>query len=217
MFLGHIAAGMAVKRAAPGVPLVAAVAAAQFSDLLWPFLVAFGAERVGLDLGITGVTPFVFEHYPYSHSLLALGLWGALLGGLWWVWRRDRAGALWIAVLVVSHWVLDWISHRPDMPLAPGLDGRYGLALWNSMTATLLVEAALFGAGIWLYLRAAPLATRRAAWAFWTLVAFLAVVYLGSVFGPPPPDAAAGAYSAFALWLLLPWCWWVERGRAPAR
>ncbi len=130
MFIGHFALGFAAKRAAPRLSLATLFAAAQFADLLWPFLLAAGVEQVRIVPGITAFTPLDFISYPYSHSLLALVIWGVLFGAICAVIVRDRRVMLVVAALVVSHWVLDWITHRPDMPLYPG-SVKVGLGLWN--------------------------------------------------------------------------------------
>src|SRR5437899_1454997 len=120
MFLGHFGLGLAAKRAAPAVSLGALFAAAQFADLLWPTLVLLGVEQVRVQPGITAVTPLDFVSYPYSHSLLMLCVWGAAFGGIYVALRRARpkVGVI-LALLVVSHWFLDLVVHRRDMPITP--------------------------------------------------------------------------------------------------
>ena len=115
MFIGHFGLAFAARRAAPGVSLAILFLAAQFADTLWPFLVAAGVEQVRIDPGHTAVTPLDFVSYPWSHSLLMLAVWGVLLG---WMFRTvDRRAFAVIAALVVSHWVLDFVTHVPDMPV----------------------------------------------------------------------------------------------------
>ncbi|HEU5299248.1 MAG TPA: metal-dependent hydrolase, partial [bacterium] len=130
MFLGHYAVAMGAKRAAPAIGLGTLILAAQWADLLWPVLLLAGVERVEIVPGITALSPFDFVHYPITHSLLGIAVWGALFGLLYV--RRSKAPRLgWILGLtVVSHWVLDFLVHRPDLPLAPGAM-RVGLGLWN--------------------------------------------------------------------------------------
>jgi hypothetical protein len=215
MFLGHFGLGLAAKRAAPAVSLGALFAAAQFADLLWPTLVLLGVEQVRVQPGITAVTPLDFVSYPYSHSLLMLCVWGVAFGAIYTALRRARPrAAITIALLVVSHWVLDVVVHRPDMPITPWGAERLGLGLWNSVPGTLAAELALFGAGVALYVRSTRARTRAGAFGFWLLVAFLVIVYLASAFGPPPPSAAAVAWSAQAMWLLVAWGYWVDRSRS---
>jgi hypothetical protein len=216
MFLGHFGLGFAAKRAAPPVSLGAMFLAAQFADLLWPTLVLLGIERVQVQPGVTAVTPLDFVSYPYSHSLVALAIWGALVACAYLAAARGRmAGAVALGLLVISHWVLDVVTHRPDLPVTIGGSDRLGFGLWNSVPATLLVEFVLFGAGVAWYLRATSARDAAGSIALWSLVMFVVVVYLASVFGPPPPNAATVAWSAEAMWLLVAWAFWIDRHRSP--
>ena len=154
MFIGHFGVGFAAKAVAPQVSLGTLFLAAQFIDLLWPTLLLLGVERVRIEPGITTVTPLNFEHYPVSHSLLAVLGWSLLLGGVYF-WRRGALrGAVVVGLAVLSHWLLDLLVHRPDLPLYPGATQFFGLGLWSSLGATLAVELPIFAAGVWLYLRA---------------------------------------------------------------
>ena len=150
MFIGHLGLAFAAKKVAPRPSLGTLALAAQLVDGVWPVFLLLGWEKVEIVPGITAVTPLLFASYPYTHSLAAGAVWALLLAGGYYLLRRDGVGAGWIAALVVSHWILDFISHRPDMPLWPG-GPKVGLGLWNSVPATLAVEFALFAGGIWLY------------------------------------------------------------------
>ena len=217
MFIGHFAVALAAKRAAPQVSLGTLFMACQLADLVWPTLVLLGVETFRIAPGITAVTPLDFLHYPYSHSLLALAGWGLALGAFhFFLNRQPRAAAVLLAV-VLSHWLLDYASHRPDLPLTIGGAERLGLGLWHSVPATLVVEGALFGAGVWLYARATRPVDRVGRWSFVGLLAFLLVIYVANLFGPPPPSVAAVAWSAQAIWLLVAWGYWIDRHRAPLR
>ncbi len=106
MFIGHFALGFGAKYINPRVSLGTFFLAAQFLDLLWSTLLLFGVERVSIVPGATVVTPLVFEHYAYSHSLLFVLGWGLLIGGIYYFVKRERAAAVLLSVLVVSHWLL---------------------------------------------------------------------------------------------------------------
>jgi hypothetical protein len=131
--------------------------------------------------------------------------------------RRRLANAFWIAAIVVSHWVLDWIVHRPDLPLFPGDPGRHGLGLWNCVPASLGVEFGLFAAGIFIYLKTTRPRDRTGTYAFRALVAVLVASYLGAAFGPPPPSPEAVAWMALIGYAMVAWGWWIDRHREPAR
>lgn len=212
MFLGHFAVGFAAKRLAPRASLGTLFLAAQFIDLLWPVFVLLGIERVRIAPGITAVVPLDFEHYPWSHSLLAVAVWALLFAVIYFLIRRDWRASLVLGLAVLSHWLLDFLTHRPDLPLMPGGE-RVGLGLWSSLAGTLVVELSLFAAGVWLYLRTTKPRDATGRWALVALIIFLAIIYAGNVFGTPPPDAMAIAWVGQAQWLLIAWGYWVDRHR----
>ncbi len=215
MFIGHFAAGIAGRRLTPAVSLAVWFLSAQFLDVLWPFFVLAGLEHVRIDPGNTAFTPLDFVDYPISHSLVGAIVWGALLAGTWMMLRRPstrhdtsaRPGqAAWLLFLgVISHWVLDVISHRPDVPVLP--HGPYlGLGLWNSVALTLAVETSMFLAAIVFYARG-----RRPRASFWILMLVLYGLYLGAAFGPPPPGVTALACTSIGGLFIVPWAWWADR------
>ena len=208
MFIGHAAAGFGSKRVAPATNVGLMLGAAWLLDLLWPIFLLIGIEQVVI--GPRGPSPFLtleFTHYPWSHSLLMTLLWSALAGAIYWAVTKYRTGALTIAALVTSHWVLDFITHRPDLPLWPG-GPKVGLGLWHSPAATIVVEVILFIIGVAIYARA-----KRPTVAFWILIAFLVVAYIANILGPPPPNVRALAFGALAGYLLPLWGWWADRKR----
>ena len=213
MFLGHFGVGFGVKTAAPRTSLGTLLLASQLIDLLWPTLLLVGVERVAITPGITRVVPLDFTHYPISHSLAAVLLWAVLFGVAYQALRRYPRGALVCGLAVVSHWLLDLLTHRPDLPLSPGSDARVGLGLWGSLPATLLVELAVFAVGVFLYLRTTRASDRTGSIALWALVGFLLVIYAGNILGPPPPSVSAIAWLGQAQWLLIAWGYWIDRHR----
>ena len=218
MFLGHFGLGFGAKKAAPAASLGTLFAACQFADLLWPTLVLLGYERVEILPGATKMTPLNFVSYPYSHSLLALCAWGVAFGAIYRAIRRAKiSAAVTIALLVVSHWVLDYVTHRPDLPLTLSGPDRLGLGLWNSTPGTLAVELAIFAIGLAIYLRETTSRARIGSIGLWSLVGFLVIVYAANTIGPPPPSSAAVAWSAEAMWLLVIWGYWVDKHRIPHR
>jgi hypothetical protein len=204
MFLGHFGVALAAKKVAPKTSLGTLVFAAQFADLLWPLLLLLGIEQVRIVHGLLADSPFDFTSYPISHSLIAQLAWGALLGGIYFLVRRDGRSALILGFLVPSHWFFDFIAHQRDMPIYPG-GAKYGLGMWNSLALTIVVEYALFAAGIAMYLSVTRAKDRTGSLALWSLLGLLAVLYPASLFGPPPPSVRALAWSAIAIWLTVPW------------
>ena len=218
MFIGHFGLAFGAKKAAPAASLGTLFAACQLADLIWPTLVILGYERVELQPGATTVTPLAFVSYPYSHSLVALALWGVAFGAIYYAIRRARvAAAVTVALLVVSHWLLDYATHRPDMPLTLTGPERLGLGLWNSVPGTLAVELTMFAVGLLVYLRETDARDRIGSIGLWALAGVLLLFYAGAVFGPPPPSSAAVAWSAQAMWLLVVWGYWVDSHRLPRR
>jgi membrane-bound metal-dependent hydrolase YbcI (DUF457 family) len=206
MFIGHAAAGLGSKRAASATNLGLLLGAAWLLDLIWPLFLLIGIEHV--DIGPRSGSPFLtleFTHYPWSHSLVMTIVWSVLAGAIYWAFTKNRAGALTIAALVTSHWVLDYVTHRPDLPLWPG-GPKVGLGLWHSPAGTIVVEVLLFAAGVAIFVR-----TKRPSLAFWTLIAFLMVAYVANIVGPPPPNVRALAIGALAGYLLPLWGWWADR------
>ncbi len=216
MFLGHFATAYAAKRLAPRVSLGTLFAAAQLPDLVWPVLVAAGVERATIAPGDTAFTPLRFDSYPFSHSLVLVVAWGAAFGAGHF-WRKRSAGnAVVLGALVIGHWVLDFVSHGPDMPLWPG-GPKLGLGLWNSVAGTIAVELALFAAGLWLALSATRARDPLGRWGFAGLAALLVLIYAANVTSPPPPSMEAVAWVGVAGGLVLvALAGWVDRHREPA-
>jgi len=213
MFIGHFAVGMGAKAAAPKVSLGSLFLAAQFLDLLWPTLLLLGVEHVEIEPDITGLTPLDFTFYPITHSLLMACVWGILLGGVFWLIHKNTKVAIVIGLCVVSHWVLDLIMHRPDLPLYPGHSDKLGFGLWNSLSGSLLVEGTLFIVGAAIYLRATRAKNRTGIFSCWALIVFLVLIHMGNLFGPPPPSVTAIAWAGQLQWIFVLWAYWVDRNR----
>ena len=215
MFVGHFAVALGAKRAAPQLPLALLFVAVQWADILWPVLILCGVERAEIHPGITTVTPLDLQFIPYSHSLVLSLVWAcafALLG----LRKRDPKAAAILALAVFSHFVLDVVSHRPDMPLSPFSEVRIGLGLWNSLPATLLVEGVMWLLAVALYARGTQPSNGMGRYGFWALVALLTGTWIGSIFGPPPPGIRPAVISMLvATVLIVPWAGAIDRGRRP--
>ncbi len=214
MFLGHFGLAFAAKRLAPRTGLGTLGAAAQWVDLLWPVMLLVGLERVRIDPGNTAWTPLDFEHYPWTHSLALSVAWALLLGLAYRAATRDARGARVVGALVASHWVLDLLTHRPDLPLSPWGGGRYGLGLWNHPAATVIVEGTIFAGGVWLYATGTRPLRRTGTVALASLVAFLVVMAVLNQLSVPPGEQAV-AWGTLSMWLLVVWMAWIDRNRQP--
>lgn len=211
MFIGHFAIGLLAKKNNPLPSLAMMFIAVQLLDLIWPVLVLFGIESLSIDPGNTKLTHLSFDYYPYSHSLLAALFWSVLFGTCYFVFTKNRKGSLILGGLVMSHWILDFITHRPDLPLSPFAETKVGLGLWNYPILEIFLELLVFGVGAFLYFKS-PNFKRKIA--FWILIIFLLVVHLMNLFGPPPPNTMAVAWSANLMWIIIIWAWWIEKKRA---
>jgi hypothetical protein len=213
VFLGHYGVAFAAKRAAPRTSLGALVFAAEFLDELWPVLLLLGIEHVRIVPGLMSMSPLDFTDYPISHSLLMAILWGILVGGSYLLLRRYGRGAWILGVLVVSHWFLDVPVHRADLPLWPGSSSpKVGWGWWNSVPATLAVELAIYALGVAIYTRGTRALDKIGSWGLWIYVVVLPLIYFSSS-GPPPSNERALAWTTLAIWLFIPWAWWVDKHR----
>jgi LexA-binding, inner membrane-associated putative hydrolase len=215
MFIGHYGLALAAKRTAPRVSLGASIAAAQLVDLIWPVLLLAGLEQVRI---VPNANPFLrlsFVSYPWTHSLLMGIVWAVIAGYAYAALRGNRRGGVIIGLLVVSHWVLDWLTHLPDLPLYPG-GPRVGLGLWRSFYGTMVVEAVIFVVGLAIYARATRATDQTGRWGLVGFFILLAVLYVANAYGPPPTSAPAVAWGALGGWLVPLFGWWVDRHRAAA-
>lgn len=212
MFVGHLAVALAGKRVSERTSLGWYIAAATALDLLWPLFLLAGWEHVRIVPGATAFTPLVFDSYPWSHSLLMAAGWGLLLAAVA-RWRGVESCGVWlIAALVVSHWVLDFVTHAPDMPLWPGKSPHFGLGLWNSIPGTFAVEGLLWVACLTIYLRARRPRNWIGAIALWSFVLVSTVMWAAGPWSPPPSSERALGWFALIGWIIVPWAVWADRG-----
>jgi hypothetical protein len=205
---------MALKKMAPAAPLAVLLPAATLPDLLYSILLLTGAEHARIVPGITAAIPLDLYDYPWSHSLLMNAIAGSGVAGAWLAWKQSGAGAWAVFFGVVSDWVLDFVSHRPDMPLAPGLDVYPGLGLWRSIPATYAVEGALWAAGLAICVRLGGPCTPARKVGFRLAAAALTGAWIVSVGAPPPPDLFTMGLVNLSLFpILFGWALWADRQR----
>lgn len=216
MFVGHFAVGLAAKRFAPRTSLGVLIAAPILLDLLWPIFVLIGWEHVSI---VANPNPFLrlqFDSNPISHGLVAVIGWATLFASIYFGVARYLAGAITIWIGVISHWLMDYVVHRPDLPLYAGAGRFVGLGLWNKRWITIAVELALLAAGVAIYLFQTRAKDKIGSLVFWAFVFVIVGLYVAVAFGPPPPSVNKLAIGALFSLLFVPVAWWFDRHRDPS-
>jgi len=216
MFVGHCAVALVAKRAEPTINLGTFVFAAMFADFAWCVFMLLGVEHVQFKSGMGAGNYFYATNIAMSHSLLMDAVWATLLGSVYLLWRHFPRGALILFLVVLSHWLLDVVSHRPDMPIAPGMHAHVGLGLWNSIPATLLVEGGFWSLAIILYVRVTRPKSLTGNFVFWSGVVLLTLVWFSNIAGPPPQNPRAAPFASLIIFsVTVAWAYWVDGVRVP--
>jgi len=212
MLVGHLALGLVAKRIEPKISLGAWMLAVLLADLLCFAFLIVGVEHFDAEPGVTSGRIVARNiYFVYSHSLLMNAIWAVLFATAYFLWRRYQRGAWLLLAAVLSHWLLDFVSHNPDMPLAPGTSAVYGLGLWNSMPATLIVEGGFWLLAITLYVRATRPKKRAGIYAFWPVIAFLTLAWYGNITrGVDPDPVKAGINGLIFFSLVVIWAHWMN-------
>lgn len=215
MFIGHFGLSFAAKKAAPKASLGTLFIATQFVDILWPLLLVLQLEKVAIVPGYTKTNSFDFLFYPYTHSLLMGVVWGLVAGGIYWLMKREKQGAIVIGLCVLSHWFFDLVVHVEDLPLTPFSDYKVGLGLWNHPALTLILETLIFIAGIYIYLTATQAKNKKGTWGLWVLVLLLLLLHVGNTFNANPPASPMVIFvsSIIMMAILIALAAWVDKNR----
>jgi len=215
MFIGHFGLSFAAKKVAPKVSLGTLFIATQFVDILWPFLLVFNIEKVAIVPGYTKSNALEFLYFPYTHSLLAGGLWGVVVGLIYWLFKRDKRGAIVVGLCVLSHWFLDLLVHTADLPLSPFGDSKVGLGLWNHVAISLTIETIIYLAGVYIYANFTKAKTSAGKWGLWSFVIFLLIFNFANTFGPPPPDSIMTLFVTLVtlMGIIISLAYWVDKKR----
>lgn len=213
MFLGHFAVALASKKMNSKLSLGASFLAAQWLDLLWPVLLLTGTEEVVINTDTSVPIPLQFTHYPLSHSLLTVIGWALLFAFVFYLRKQNGKAAILIGILVLSHWVLDWLVHIPDLPITPFTQTKVGLGLWNFKFLEICIEMLLFVIGVILYFTSTAAVNKKGNLIFWSLTLFLTLIFIMNIFGAPPSTVKEIAIMGLSQWLLVIWAEWADRNR----
>ncbi len=221
MFIGHYAAAFALKKSDNRLSLGLTFLAVFFVEIVWAGLVLAGIEKVNIVPGFTRYNDLQLVYLPYSHSLVATIFWGGLIYALF----RFLPGALGtsrkgvaavMAVAVVSHFVLDFITHAGDLPLLNNDGIMLGLGLWNNVPGTIIVEQAVFLGGLALYYRATTGKGFAGRYGMALFALALIIFNLVFAFGEPPPSGAMVAVGVFGFVpVFAAVAFWLDRKRSP--
>ena len=215
MFVGHYGPSFAIKAIRPAIPLWLLFVAVQLVDVAWAILVILGIEKVRIVPGITASNPLDLYYMPYTHSLVAAVLWALAAIVLCKPLRgvRNWSSAAWTGAAVFSHWLLDWLVHRPDLPLYDNTM-KVGLGIWNYPAIALSLEALLLFGGMIMYLRRTKAinATGRFGPPVFGVVMLAIQGYI--FFGPPPTSPVAAAITALVSYAVFAAvAQWLDRQR----
>lgn len=193
MLVGHVAVGLIGKRAAPQTSLGTLTFASMLPDFLGFVFVIAGLEHWRMVPGGRGIESVELLDVGLSHSLAMDVVWG------------------------VSHWVLDFISHRPDMPLVPDATRVYGLGLWTSLPWTVVVEGGFWLASLLVYVRMTRSKNLAGVIVFWAVAALLTASWISNFTASAPPAAqspVSGSIVALVFFsLMVAWAFWMNRLR----
>ena len=211
MFIGHFAPAFAARALTGEAPKLGTLfIAAQLVDWAFFLLVLGGVEHMRVTPGITQMNPLDLYHMPITHSLLGTALFAVGFALVIVLARRNAVAATWAAIVVLSHWLLDWISHQPDLTIA-GSGEKYGLGLWNYPAAAIAVELALVGGAFWWWMKR----TKGPVIPPLVLLAVMLLFQAINWFGPEPAaiDLAMIVTALFAFGLLTAIAYWVGSTR----
>jgi hypothetical protein len=214
MFIGHFGVGFAGKKFDNKPSLGTFFMAAQWLDLIWPLFILTGWEKVKIVPGITAANPLEFTYYPYSHSLFFVVIWGLLFGLVYYFFKKNMKASILLGLLVLSHWILDFIVHIPDLPIFPWSNVKVGLGLWNDVGTSMLLESIIFLGGAYLYFSVTKAKNKIGAITFWALVVFLFAIYIMNEFGSAPPSVEALGIVGLSQWLFVAWGYWIDKNRS---
>ena len=216
MFVGHYGPSLAAKALKKSIPLWVLFLAAQLVDVFWAIFVLLGIEKVRIAPGITATSPLDLYYMPYTHSLVAALVWSVAAAVIYRFASKLNgwSAAMIVGAAVFSHWILDLLVHRPDLPLYDNAF-KVGLGLWNYPVIAFVLEAAILFGGMYLYLRATKSTGRGGRYGMIIFGVIMLVVQSSVFFGPPPPsDNAVAVMALVSYFVFAGVAYWLERKRS---
>ena len=213
MFIGHFGVGFAGKKFDKSASLGTYFMAAQWIDLIWPILLLLGIEKAEIKPGISSVSPINFTYYPFTHSLFGVIVWAVLFGMIYFLIKKKSRTAIILGMLVLSHWFLDLLVHVPDLQIFPGYNLKVGFGIWNNLSATIILEGLIFTLGVYFYYKTTKTKNKVGTYSLIGLIAFLIVMYISNLVGPPPPTIEMIGIVGNAQWLIVLWGYWIDKNR----
>jgi hypothetical protein len=217
VFVGHYGPSLAIKAVRNSIPLWVLFVAVQFLDVCWSIFVLLGVEKVRIVPGITATNPLDLYYMPYTHSLIGALLWSVAAAVGYHLCRKADgwSPAVLVGVAVFSHWVLDFLVHRPDLPLY-GDSFKVGLGLWNYRAFAFLLEIVVLFSGMYLYLKKTRPVARFGAYGMVIFGFVMLAIQAYIFFGPPPASDKSAAMTALVVYgAFAATAYWLERKRAP--
>jgi hypothetical protein len=202
MFVGHYGPSFAIKSVRPEIPMWMLFVAVQLVDVAWAMLILLGVEKARIVPGITASNPLDLYYMPFTHSLVAVILWSVAAALFAWplLGLAIPVAAVWIGVAVLSHWVLDLVVHRPDLPLYDDTM-KVGLGLWNYPAFAFSVEAVILFSGMALYLRVTEPINSLGRIGLPAFGVVMLAIQTYVFFGPLPASPATAAITALVLYV----------------
>ena len=201
MFIGHFSVALAAGASRKAPSLGTLFVASQLVDLGFFSLMIVGIEKMRFLPGATVMNPMDLYFMPYTHGLIGASLWALGFGAVIWLLTRRTAAAAIGAAVVFSHWLLDLLTHRPDLAMPDG--SKVGVGLWNHPMIEMPLEIGITLAAAWLYARATEPKRPAGRWSLWWLMAILLIMQAVNWFGPVAPKAGPGvaieALAAYAV------------------
>ncbi len=211
MFLGHVGVALAAKRAAPRASLGTLLVAATLPDAVWAILCPTGLDRSGIAPVLMTVVRPDFGTDSFSHSLLFAGVLALIFGLGYLSLRHSGRAAVVIGALVLSHPLLDAPGSFTHITFFPG---TAPVSLRGPVPVLLLLESALFLAGVVIYLRATRARDSLGSWGLGTTLVVQLALFAAAIVPPHPLEVQALALATLGSFLFAPLAFWLDRHRS---